>query len=359
MATSGTVGTVTVSLAKLAESAHRRCGVLPGAITAEMLDAFRQNLFLMTSGWVNRGVPLWTIDRQILGVYNGQRVYPLPTGTVDILNANYRTQTRLSGGAGTSSAGGSVANAFDADLTTYCTQTSANGNISYNAGTPVVVSTVGFLPGPGCTATHLVWEYSSDNATWSTALDPGVVTQTDSVWVWNDLTTAPTAQYWRVRETGGGIIVAREVVFQNTPMELPMARFNIDDYDSLPNKQFVSTRSLQFYVDRLINFPQLNIWPLSSGVFDQIVVRRFRQIQDPGALINEMEVPQRWLDALQSGMAARTCEELLGNPAARLATPQLLGTLDSLAMRRLNEAEGEERDNSPIYVAPQIGVYTR
>ncbi len=359
MATSGTVATVTVNLAQLAEHAHRRCGVLPGAVTGEMLDAFSRNLFMLTSAWSNRGILLWSMDRQILGVYANQSIYALPNGTVDILDANYRSGTRLSGGTPTSSAGGSVANAFDADITTYCTQTSADGNILYNAGQATVVNNVGFLPGPGCTATHIVWEYSTDGVTWLTALDPGVVTQVDSTWVWNDLLTANyQAQYWRVRETGGGILVAREVVLQNTPNEIPMARFNMDDYDALPNKMFRSTRILQYYVDRLIDFPQMNVWPLSTSVFDQIVVRRHRQIMDPGALTNQMEVPQRWLLALSRGAAAITCEELLGNPAAPNATPQLLGTLDSLYQRSLNESESEERDNSGLYIAPVIRGYT-
>lgn len=359
MATSGTVASVTVNIAQLAEHAHRRCGVLPGLITGEMIDAFTRNLFTMTSAWANRGVLLWTLDRQVLGIYNGQRVYPLPAGTVDILNANYRTQTSLSGGTPQTSAGGSVANAFDFDITTFCTQTSPNGNISYNAGQPTIASTVGFLPGPGVTATHLLWEQSTDGVTWTTLLDPGAVTQVDQVWVWYDLTTAPTVQYYRVRETGGGTIVAREVVFQNTPQELPMARFNIDDYDSLPNKEFVSTRSLQYYTDRLMNFPQMNIWPLSSNVFDQMVVRRHRQVMDPGAMTNQVEVPQRWLLALQRGCAAFTCEELFGNPHAPLATGELASFLDQMYQRELNQAESEERDNSPIYFAPAIAVYTR
>ncbi len=357
MATSGTVATTTVNIAQLMEHAHRRCGVLPGAITAEMADAFTRNIFMMTSSWVNRGIALWTIDRQILGVYSGQRVYPLPSGTVDIIDCQYRTGTRLSGGTATSSAGGTAANAFDADLTTYCTQTSANGNISYNAGSASTVCTVGFLGGPGVTAQHLVWEQSSDGVTWTTMLDPGAVAQADSIWTWYDLTTQPTVQYYRVRETGGGIIVAREIVFQNSPNEIPMSRWNIDDYDNLPNKQFVSTRALQYYVDRLMNFPQMNIWPLSSGSFDQMVVRRHRQIMDPGAMTDQIEVPQRWILALQRGCAAFTCEELMGNPVAPMATPQFFGTLDSLYQRELTQ--NEERDNSGVYIAPNIMPYSR
>jgi len=39
--------------------------------------------------------------------------------------------------------------------------------------------------------------------------------------------------------------------------------------------------------------------------------------------------------------------------------PTLIQILDQKAMRALNQAEMEERDNSPIYFTPNIGVYTR
>lgn len=362
MATSGTVATTTVNIAQLAESAHRRCGIMPAMITAEMMGAFIRNLFVKTSAWANRGVLLWTLDRVILGIYKQQVQYALPAGTVDILDANYRTQHTISGGATASSAGGTAANAFNLDttLSAVCLQTSANGNISYNIGQATLVNTIGFLGGPGVTATHLVYEYSADNVTWTTALDPGVVTQADNVWVWYDLPLAAfTKQYWRVRETGGGIISTRQICLQNTPQEMPMSAFNIDDYDALPNKFFQSTRSLQFYKERLINNPTMNIWPISTGVFDQLVVRRHRQMMDPGVMINQMEVPQRWLDALQTGAAAWTADELFGNPAAPAVTGQLVAYLDQKYQRSLGEAENEESDGAPIYFAPSIGVYTR
>jgi hypothetical protein len=39
--------------------------------------------------------------------------------------------------------------------------------------------------------------------------------------------------------------------------------------------------------------------------------------------------------------------------------PQMIAILDQKAQRSLLEAENEERDDSPIYLTPNIAVYTR
>jgi hypothetical protein len=74
---------------------------------------------------------------------------------------------------------------------------------------------------------------------------------------------------------------------------------------------------------------------------------------DVGSLTEEIEIPQRWFEAIVYQLAARLAEEL------PQVDPSMLPVLDQKAMRALNEAEVEERDNSPIYFTPNIAVYTR
>jgi hypothetical protein len=78
-----------------------------------------------------------------------------------------------------------------------------------------------------------------------------------------------------------------------------------------------------------------------------------RQIMDVGALTDELEVPQRWYEAVVFMLAHRMSLEL----------PQVgmdrVGYLEKMADRYYSEAEAEERDKSPIYLAPNISVYTR
>jgi hypothetical protein len=77
-----------------------------------------------------------------------------------------------------------------------------------------------------------------------------------------------------------------------------------------------------------------------------------RQIEDVGALTDELEIPQRWYEAVQMMLAHKMSLEL----------PQVamdrIGYLEKMAEKHLYIAEQEERDRSPIYWAPNISVYT-
>ena len=85
----------------------------------------------------------------------------------------------------------------------------------------------------------------------------------------------------------------------------------------------------------------------------QAVIWRSRQIMDVGALTNELEVPQRWYEAVLMNLAHRMSLELPAVPMDRT------NYLEKMAAMFLQEAENEERDKSPIYFAPNISVYTR
>jgi hypothetical protein len=78
-----------------------------------------------------------------------------------------------------------------------------------------------------------------------------------------------------------------------------------------------------------------------------------RQIQDVGALTDELEIPQRWYLAVQSMLAHQMSMELPGVDLQRVQY------LEQQAEKYLYQAEQEERDKSPIYWAPNISVYSR
>ena len=132
-----------------------------------------------------------------------------------------------------------------------------------------------------------------------------------------------------------------------------MARLNRDDYTSLPNKYFTANQPYQFWFDRTIPQPSLNLWPVPNNAFVQMTVWYSRQIQDVGALSGELEIPQRWYLAIQSMLAHQMSLELPQVPMDRIL--MLKGQADDY----LYQAEQEERDKSPIYFAPNIAVYTR
>ena len=78
-----------------------------------------------------------------------------------------------------------------------------------------------------------------------------------------------------------------------------------------------------------------------------------RQVMDVGALAGEIEIPQRWFLAIQSMLAHQMSLELPNVDLNRTVY------LEKQADKYLLQAEMEERDRGPIYLAPGIQVYTR
>jgi hypothetical protein len=356
MAYSGTVGNTVINVQTLIEHGARRCGKLAEELTDEQVISAKESLFFLLINLSNIGINYWAIDKTVIGLNVDQYIYDMPVGTIDILNALYRTCDRPTG-TPTSSAGGTVANAFDGDTSTYCQQSSPLGNISidYGAGQTNYVFTIGFMPyiaGGGSQTWSYVFEASPDGATWTNLYTGTAVSVTDSQWVWQDITNGQNMQYYRMRMTSGTLSV-RELYFGTNPREIQMSRLNRDDYTNLPNKGFLGNNPYQYWFDRTIPRPTAYLWPVPNTAFVQVTVWRSRQIMDIGQLSNELEVPQRWYEAVVMMLAHRMSLELPAVDMARVTY------LEGQAEKYLTLAEMEERDKSPIYFAPNIAGYTR
>ena len=353
MAYSGTVGTTVITVQDLIDSGARRAGKLAEELTDEQQIAAKRSLFYVLSNLINIGIQYWAIEKKVFGLHADNYIYELPLGSNDVLNALYRRMNRPSGSYSTS-AGGNVANAFDNNVDTICTQTSSNGNISVNYGTdnPVYIGSIGILPGASGSF-DVVFEWSNDNLTWNTLYSPGVTAWVDGEWLWYDINPGVTAQYYRMRETGGGTLSVRELFFGNNSTEITMARLNRDDYTNLPNKNFTANQPFQFWFDRNIPQPKMYLWPVPSDPFVQMTVWYSRQIMDVGDLSGELEIPQRWYLAIQNLLAHQMALELPGVGMDRI------GYLEAQAEKYLNVVEQEERDRGPIYFGPNISPYTR
>jgi hypothetical protein len=357
MAYSGTVGTTVIDVQTLIDHGARRCGKLAEELTSEQQLSARESLYFLMSNLANRGIQYWAINKEVVGLTADKYIYELPLGSVDVLQALYRQMNRPTpndGGGYTSSAGGTVANAFDGNVDTICTQTSTNGNLTINYGTnnEVYIGSIGYLPGATGTMS-IIYEYSADGITWKTLVDLGSVAVVDNEWIWTDIVAGQTVQYYRVRAYNATTLVVREVYFGNNSTEIPMARLNRDDYTNLPNKNFTANQPFQFWFDRTVPKPSIYLWPVPSNTFVQMTLWYSRQVMDVGALTDELEIPQRWYEAVVSMLAHRMSMELPGVAVDRI------GYLEKMADKFLYDAEQEERDKSPIYFAPSIGCYTR
>lgn len=357
MAYSGTVGETVINVQTLIDHGARRCGKLAEELTSEQLLSAKQSLFFLLSHLGNKGINYWCINKKVFGLKADQYIYDMPLGCIDVLNVLYRTMNRPTGQYSTS-AGGTVALAYDNDVDTWCQQSSANGNISvdYGTGNPIYAGSIGFLPyisGGGSATWSITLEYSVDNITWNTLDNLGSIVVTDNQWVWTDIDPGQSVQYYRIRAYNGTTLALREFYVGNDSREIQMSRLNRDDYTNLPNKNFTANQPYQFWFDRTIPQPTVYLWPTPSDPFIQMTVWYQRQIMDVGALSGELEIPQRWYEAVVFMLAHRMSLELPQVAADRITY------LEKMAEKYLFEAEQEERDKSPIYLAPNISVYTR
>ncbi len=330
MAVSGTVSTTVFNTRKVIDHAYRRCRIPPEGISSEQISFALDALYLILSKLANRGLQLWCIERYLMPLYQAQGLITMPNGVVDILNTNLRTI--------------GVVNENTNNTVTSTTYTTIFPTVTQ-------VTTIG-IEWSGASIGYSL-ETSNDGTTWTILATESNPNVTAGVVTWVDVQGSLATSYFRVRATSGNLNQA-QVVLANTPNEIPMARLNRDDYVNLPNKAFQG-RPLQFWCDRQLNNPVLNLWPVPSAQFvtAQVVVWVKRYIMDVGTMTQEIEVPQRWYDAIVYLLASRVAEETAS------VDPQMIVILDQKAQQALLEAEGEERDDSPIYMTPNIAVYTR
>ena len=355
MSYSGTVGQTSVTVQSLIDGGARRCGKLAEELTIEQVQTAKQSLFFILSNLINQGIQYFAIKKAVIGLQPSQYEYLLPVGGNDVLNALYRSMTRPVGTYATS-AGGVVANVADSDVTTFCQQTSANGNISVMFSTNQYVGSIGLMPyvaGGGSSTLSYSLQSSLDGSTWTTLYSVTSQVITDGQWIWQDIDPGANTLYYRVLATGGTTLALREFYLGVNSTEIPMSRLNRDDYTNLSNKNFTANQPFQFWLNRTIPQATMTLWPAPQSAFYQIVVWYSAQIQDVGALSGNLAVPDRWLLAIQSMLAHQMSMEL---PAVELARIQYL---ELQGEKYFQMAEMEERDRSPIMIAPNISGYTR
>lgn len=328
MAYSNSISQTVFNTSKVLESAVRRCKIPAEQITAETVDIANNELYLLLSDLANQGVPLWCIEKQLYPLYSGQGSLTLDIGTVDVLNSFYRSLPQVSG----------------TDTDTGTTHT-----VEFDSTT--LVTTVGIFW--GAAAVPIALERSDDGVTWVTIQTEVASGSGDGEVDWYDLDAVVSAVWFRVRATSG-TLTFDSIYLGNNPQQIPLARMNRDDWTNLPNQYFQSDRVLQYWFDRQVPAPVMRFWPIPSAAATtaQIVVYRHRQIMDVGTLTQELEVPQRWYEAIVAGLAARMAWEMIEVDA------KMIPLLEQKAALAMSVAQAEERDNSPVNIAPNISMYT-
>lgn len=327
MATSGTVGSTIVSNATVIDHAVRRCGLTPSTLTPEQVETSLNNLYFVLTALVNRGVNLWCVTKQTVGLKLNQVSYQLPIGTIDVLNANYRTATPL----------------------IHTLTTTANSVTAQFAGS-IAIKTVGILFGT-TVLYNLAVEVSHGGEIWSRIRTLAPFTGYAGSWLWFDLDPSYATTHIRVVDTQNATLSFANVYWCNETSELPMTVMNRDSYTSLPNKTIPGT-PLQYLYDKQTT-PVMHLWPSPDDGTGHLVLWTQRQIQDIGTLQDKLEIPERWFEAIIWQLARNLSFELPGvEKDRRMECVAMAGTM-------LLEAEDGETDGTPIYLQPNISGYTR
>lgn len=329
MAYSGTVSGTTFNALKVVDHAFRRCRLPAQAITAEMHSYALDSLYLMLSELANIKTPSWCIEKVVLPMYENQPIVTLPAGTVEVLNLNYRTLQIVSGAV-----------------------TTAGNLYQVNFTTTTVVDTVG-VEWSGASV-PLNFQVSNNGSTWTTV---GTYDETASAGeiTWTDISGALAYQYFRIyTQNPNDVFNYTAIVMGNMPQEIPLGQLNRDSYVNQSNKVFPG-RPSNYYFQRDLPEPVVNLWPapFSAAEQAQLVLWRHRQIMDTANLQQDVEVPQRWLNAIVDGLAAEVAAE------TPQVDPQIMAVLEQKAAMSLQRAWDGDNDGSPIQINPGIGAYTK
>jgi hypothetical protein len=355
MAYSGTTGQTAVNVDQLISYAFRDAGKTAEEVTPEYVNAARQALFYNLMDLSNMGVNLWLLENQLYGAVTSQQQLVLPKTTIDVREANWVYIVNSAASTYLPVDNAQSPTVFDQNLNQVATSTVGENyfGLAYPQPQPVFyVGFNGYAAGGGTATYNFAYEVSNDGITWTLIQQFPATTLKDREWKYFNISTTPNYQYYRLRETVLPTFSIRQIVFSTSQQVIPLARLNRDDYWNLPNKQFPSVRSLQYWFDRQIE-PSMYLWPVPNNDFQMFQLIVEKQMEDVGSLTNQIYVPDRWLPSVQASLSHKLSMQLPGVDMARV------GYLELQADKLFLRASEEDRDKSPIYFQPNISYYTR
>lgn len=353
MAVSGSFTDFQPDVIDLIERAYARCQIDLTALSAEDAINAKAELNMLLLEWAADGPMLWTTESFIQALYPYVNRNELPAGTRDLLDVNYRIVTNVDSSEAASSAGGTIANAFDADVETVFTQTSANGRVTCTFSGDTPISVIGILPAVDADWT-LTFQVSDDGTTWRDVYAPGATAFVDRRWQWWDIDNVQAAPFFRMVMSGGGTLSVRELVIGQPLQRVPLARMNRDQWEALPNLKQIGSVPTNFWFDRQRNTAYINTWPVMTTIYMHLIGKRQRRLYSVATFTEEVDVPEVWYRALADNLALALAE---ANP--KRVDPKIKAELQMQAKRSMDYADEDERDNSPIEVDYGIGVYTQ
>lgn len=354
MAYSNTTGNTTISVDQLISYAFRDSGMAAEEMTPEYVEAAKQALFYNLQNLSNLGVNLWLLENQLYGALNAQQQLVLPKTIIDVREANWVYVINNTAADYLPNDNIDAPVAFDLNLDTHATSTVSKNyfGLEYSPGLSVYYVGWNAYAPAGTVTYNFVYEVSNDGINWTVAKTFPEITMTDKQWQYYNIPITPVYNFYRLRETVATTFAVRQIVFSTSQQVIPLARLNRDDYWNLPNKQFPSARSLQYWFDRTIE-PSMYLWPVPNNDFQMFQLVVEKQMEDVGSLTNQIYVPDRWINCVQKQLSHSMSLQLPGIDLNRIQY------LEGQAEKAFHQASEEDRDKSPIYFQPNYSYYTR
>jgi hypothetical protein len=134
-----------------------------------------------------------------------------------------------------------------------------------------------------------------------------------------------------------------EVVLRRNGTDFDINKISRGEYLSVPTKT-TTGRPSQFYFNRQV-LPQITMWPTPENSTDQIVYYYIRRLEDADALVNDVELPFRFLPCAVAGMAYYI---------ALKKAPERIQLLKTVYEEEFQRAADEDEDRVSLKLQPSI-----
>jgi len=132
----------------------------------------------------------------------------------------------------------------------------------------------------------------------------------------------------------------------STQSDLSISRISVSTYAAISNK-LSSGRPLQIFIERLVDAPRINVWPVPDSNAYTLAYWRMRRIEDAGNGVETADMNFRFLPCLVAGLAYYNA----------MKDPELASRLPMLKIEyeeQFELAAGEDRDKTSARFTPRI-----
>jgi len=133
----------------------------------------------------------------------------------------------------------------------------------------------------------------------------------------------------------------------STQQDLTINRISVSTYASIPNKT-TTGRPIQFWIERLVDAPRINVWPVPDSNNYTFKYWRMRRIEDAGRGVQTADMPFRFLPCLVAGLAYHIAMKV---PELAQRVPMLKATYEE----EFDRAASEDRVKTNARFVPRIG----